>query len=391
MSDKQSRTVVISEVHPYEETARYGGHQYARVFAKYGWRVILLTANFNLLRLLLPSNRQDVGANYINLWRARGEDVNENLRQHTLAHILPVSLRYSFLFSFVSPYLFVPRLKSLLHRAGVSKVDLLWLHGDGDWLYREVIPHSKLIVRVIDDYESFGRRRCLAESRSMKKTLSNADVVTACSHRVKDVYRDIRQDIAVIPNGVDLEHFTSASYPAPMLLKPISRPRAVYVGAVADWFDFGLLSQIAARLPHVSFVIVGNWQIPRPDPEVYPSNIHIVGPIVYDKVPDLLHHSDVGLVPFKKTPLVEGVSPIKVYEYLASGLPVVALQWHELEVQDLPIILAEGVDEFVSAIKQALRYSQGEKQELSRYAQRCSWEQRLKRIMQLIDMSLCSS
>lgn len=382
--DKPGRTVLISEVHPYQPFARYGGHQYARVFARYGWKVILLTSTFNVLRLLL--SRKGIASEYVELWRAQGKRIDDHITNYCLAHVLPTQVRYARAFSPFAHYLYIPSLTKLLDWEGLEKVDLLWLHGNGDWLYRNAVPHTKLIVRIIDNHVESEAGYGLHPL--MKRTLAEADGVFACSHYVRDLYRGIRDDMMVIPNGVDLEHFSQPISSEPELLQWIPRPRVVYAGAVSWWFDFELLCQVASRLPNLNFMIVGSWKRQQPSVGTYPQNIHIIGPLPYDSIPALLAYSDVGIVPFKNNPLVRGVSPIKVYEYLAAGLPVVSLRWRELEVEALPISLAEGATEFVQAIETALRSTSEQRSKLKEYARGCSWEQRLRTILQHIGVQL---
>lgn len=379
------RTVVISEPHVYHTYGQYGGHQYAKVFSRHGWRVILLSASFNLWRLLLPN--PNVSKEYIDLWRKGGRHVDSNFTNHCLAHVLPTHWRFRPPFSHVAHALYVPSIKSVLNAQGIKRVDLLWLNGNQDWLLRRAVPHSKLAVRIIDDYSSFGAGYDNFHPL-MKETLLAADGVFACSERVRELYSGFFENITVVPNGVDFEHFTQSITEEPGELSDIPHPRVTYVGAIADWFDFELVVELARLSPKYHFVLFGNWSRPKPIGSEYPENIHIMGPVEYKKVPAVLAYSDVGIIPFKDTKLVRGVSPIKVYEYLASRLPVVSLRWQELERESLPVFLAMGVKEFKAGIESALAMSLEQRERLRNAVRQFSWEQRLAAMLDHIGLEL---
>jgi len=386
MVSKQSaqRTVLISDPHIYSDFARYGAQQYANVFAHHGWKVVLLSGSFNLGRLFSPSG---ISQGHIGLWRKRGRRIYTNITNYSLAHLLPAQLRFRRPLSSLAHALYIPSPKSILRAEGIPQVDLLWLNGCYDWLLRRSVPHSKLVVRIADNYSGFG-----AEYDNfhplMRETLEFADAVFTCSEKVKELYRGLFKGIEVVPNGVDYEHFTRPIGDEPDALRYIPRPRVVYVGAIAAWFDFELVVELARRMTDLNFVLFGPWASGIRAPSAYPNNIHILGPIEYEKVPDVLAYSDVGLVPFRDCELVQGVSPIKVYEYLAARLPVVSLRWKELDRESLPIFMASSASEFDRGIRDALQMNLEQRERLRIFAQSCSWEQRLERILERIGMSL---
>lgn len=371
------RTVLISEPHPYRLTNRYGGHQYADVFAKHGWKVLLFSSNFCIFRLLLPQSRNM--REFAKLWGNKGKRVNKNIINYCIAHLLPSKIRYIWPFKHFSCNLFIPSLRSILKSEGVDKVNLLWLNGNCDGLYRNAVRYDKMVVRLIDNYAGFKKNSLCP---SINDVLRKADAVFSCSNYVKNIYRKTRDDIMVIPNGVDYERFAQKIQIEPTCLKNISQPRIIYVGAIREWFDVNLLREVAKIMPKYSFIIVGpyNEKIFKETKQL--QNVHILGEMLYEQIPNILAYSDVGIVPFKECNLIRGVSPIKVYEYLAAGLPVVSIRWKELEIQSLPIILAKNAVEFVQGIKTALQYSSTRKIELRNYAQKCSWEQRLKELLE---------
>lgn len=365
--------------------ARYGGHQYARVFARHGWNVLLLSATFNYWRCFLPDAGIDQG--YMALWKEHGRQVEAKITNYALAHVLPTQIRFRPPFVRMAPGLYVPSIRSLLKSQGIKKVDLLWLNGNQDWLLRNATPYSKLLVRIIDDYSGFGASYDNYHPL-MKETLEAADAVFACSEKVQTLYAGFFDGIELAPNGVDFDHFTQPITAEPEVLRGIPHPRVTYVGAIAEWFDLDLVIELATILPDHHFVLFGAWSRPQPAPGTYPGNIHIMGPIEYAKVPAVSAFSDVGIIPFKDTELVRGVSPIKVYEYLASRLPVVSLRWHELARESLPVFLASSAAEFETGIKSACSMSLEQREVLRNAVRPFSWEQRLETMLSRLNLEL---
>ena len=94
------------------------------------------------------------------------------------------------------------------------------------------------------------------------------------------------------------------------------------------------------------------------------------------------------MVPFLLNDLVKGVSPIKVYEYLAAGLPVVSLRWPELEIEKLPVTLAISFEEFAKGVEEALLCSESGRRELREFAKGCTWEKRLRKLLKRLEVDL---
>ncbi|MHA1381550.1 MAG: glycosyltransferase [Candidatus Helarchaeota archaeon] len=384
--DKKQPSVVISEPHIYGTRARYGGHQYAHIFRNYGWKVLLFSSSFFVLRTILPHNSNL--KKHISLWHKGCTEIGHKFKNYCFAHLLPSAIRTKYPFNLISHDLYIPKISKLLEYEGISKVDLLWLHGNEDWLFRQAVPHDKLIVRIIDNYEGY-HPKYNNYHPLMVKTIKEADGVFTCTQNVRNVYQEIREDIKVIPNGVDYYHFSGDIKKEPDNLISIPRPRILYVGVIREWFDLDLLFKLARSFPNCSFVIVGPWQINKPALIKGQTNLYILGEIPYKLLPGILSYCDVGIVPFKiNNKLVQGVSPIKIYEYLAAGLPVVSTYWKELEMQAMPIFLAKNTEEFIKGVKASLKYSFQDKEELRQYAKTCSWEQRLKFMLKHVGIQL---
>jgi glycosyltransferase involved in cell wall biosynthesis len=108
-------------------------------------------------------------------------------------------------------------------------------------------------------------------------------------------------------------------------------------------------------------------------------NVHILGVRPYAQLPPYLHHCDVGVIPFLKTPLTDNINPVKIFEYFASGLPVVSTNMYEVEQLHSPALITKTPGEFVDALKEARDYGRGHAEYLQ-FARANSWQKRYARI-----------
>ena len=128
----------------------------------------------------------------------------------------------------------------------------------------------------------------------------------------------------VVPNGVAPESF-QALPPLPQWLGEIRRPIAFYAGALEQRVDVASLARTAAEMRDWSFLLVG----PMTDPARFADlasapNVHIRPAVPRPQVLAIAAVADVCLIPHRETPMSRAMSPLKLYEYLASGRPVVA-------------------------------------------------------------------
>ena len=162
-----------------------------------------------------------------------------------------------------------------------------------------------------------GRREWVEHRQA--ELIRAADVVTAVSEPLVADCRALDVDALLIPNGCDVAAYESAAPEPPADARPAA-PRVVFAGAWNERVDIPLFEQVAARLPAASIVLIGAVNAPAP----LGANVHVLGPIAHDALPAHLQAADVGLIPYRHGPFNDASCPLKLYEYLAAGLPVVA-------------------------------------------------------------------
>ncbi|MGY1831478.1 glycosyltransferase [Geodermatophilus sp. SYSU D01180] len=159
-----------------------------------------------------------------------------------------------------------------------------------------------------------------------------------------------------LDHGVDVGHFRrrpSAEWPAD--IRDIPGPRVGFYGALDDFVvDFDLIERLAAELPDVSLVLIGDANHPMGRFDRYP-NVHWLGRRPYESIPAYGSAFDVAIMPWQDNGWIHSANPVKLKEYLALGLPVVSTDFAELaDYRDrVRIASAEG---FVDAVRQTLAH-----------------------------------
>ncbi len=186
--------------------------------------------------------------------------------------------------------------------------------------------------------------------------IREADVVIASSQTLLERHLAERDDIVLVATGVDPERFGSAAgRPADLPAPDPARPLAGYHGAVDDWLDFDLVEQVAGRLPGWRFVLVGpvaDRVRSRADRLAAMPNVDLLGERPSDDMPAYVQAFDVAAIWFRVDLLTKAVSPLKLYEALAAGTPVVSTAL-PVAVAEPAVRVATGAPAFAAALAEA--------------------------------------
>jgi glycosyltransferase involved in cell wall biosynthesis len=248
----------------------------------------------------------------------------------------------------------------------------------------ERLSPGPVIYDCVDRWDQFRAGYGNLE-QSERELLRRADLVLATAEPLRSRLASLHPRVFLVPNAVDLEGYRRArsgwSGP-PGDLIPIPRPRLGFVGNVAEWVDLELLVELARLRPSWHVVLLGPWQLPSAPPSL--PNLHWLGPRSFEQVPSYLLAFDVCLIPFEESELTRSVDPLKLYEYLAAGRPVVTSPLPRTEEFRNVVHVARGVGEFERAIVEALE--EGPERETPRLEAvgPHSWEARVQAIGKLV-------
>lgn len=210
--------------------------------------------------------------------------------------------------------------------------------------------------------------------------METADVVIVSNPVLADRHRSERADLLVVENGVDLGRFTAEG---PVATGLPEGPVVGYHGALAPWLDYGLIESVARLRPGLSFVFVGPV-----DPEVTDQaarlgdipNVTLLPAQPSPSIASFVRGFDVGILPFVIDEMTEAVTPLKMYEYLASGVPMVATPLPAC-VAEPAVSTASDAAGFAGAIDAALTLDREQRRELRRRAEGASWDRRIEPLL----------
>ncbi|MBX6377291.1 MAG: glycosyl transferase family 1 [Clostridia bacterium] len=198
----------------------------------------------------------------------------------------------------------------------------------------------------VDDFEAW--------ETCDRQAAARADVVLAASQPLYERWAGLRRGVHLVPNACDYEHFARAAAPAvvpPPDLAGLPRPLVGYVGALAAWVDGELVEALARAYPTCTFVFIGPYLGWRP-PAL--PNCHHLGLKPYAELPAYMARIDLFLIPFRLDRVTRAASPIKFFEYAATGRPILATALPELLPYAGAVHLARDGREMVSLLPFAL-------------------------------------
>lgn len=185
----------------------------------------------------------------------------------------------------------------------------------------------------------------------------NADLIYANSEETTKWLAEKRPDATYISNGVDVARFRHGEFLVPKDVARLPRPIVGYAGKLQELLDVELLITVAKEMPEVSFVFIGQQLNPKwVEPMWRHQNIHYLGDKHYDLLPSYLHSFDICMIP-ANIKRQHGGDPIKFYEYLAAGKPIVTTNIGGVSAfRELPQVqVVKDAQEFAKAVKDFLK------------------------------------
>lgn len=276
---------------------------------------------------------------------------------------------------------------------------ILWVYhpGFGGGVAR--LPHKLLVYDCVDEYTAFpDYRNCKDWIASREESLCRAaDLVFTTAPGLYDRKRAFNPDgTHLVHNVGDAEHFRralDASSVVPADIASLPRPVIGFVGAVSDYkLNTEWVLALAQARPGWSIVIIGPVGLADPDTDVsrlqQTPNVHLLGTRPYADLPAYLKGFDVAVIPYRINDYTRTVFPIKFFEFMATGKPVVISNLPALEEFYDAALVARDADELVQRCEQALADPDSGRERRMALADEHSWPARVRRLTQLIDTKL---
>ncbi len=258
------------------------------------------------------------------------------------------------------------------------------------------------VYHCVDDFqaaEQFNHYRRVAAydtSKSEEFLARSVDVALASAQPLFERWRTVNANTYLMPNVADTALFRQALEPGSEhpVLAGIPQPRIAFIGALDRYkVDFDLLAAVAERCPDLQFVCVGptgagdrtaRGSLPQR------ANLHYVGTLLQAELPAVLRYCAACVIPYHLNEYTAAVSPLKLYEYLASGRPVVATPIPSLRGENAPgLHLAEPEPAvFAEAIRGVLDISEQTRLHIADAAQSHSWDRRMDELTALLETHL---
>jgi GT2 family glycosyltransferase/glycosyltransferase involved in cell wall biosynthesis len=212
------------------------------------------------------------------------------------------------------------------------------------------LPNARLVYDCMDHHGGFeNNATCVLEAEGA--IIRDADLVIVTSSWLEKEIAPIARASAMVRNAGEYEFFSAV--PDEVFRDARGRKVIGYYGAIAEWFDLDLIRHLALALPDVLVLLVGSDTAGAAAALSDVPNVEFTGEVAYSRLPYYLHAFDVALLPFKVIPLTLATNPVKVYEYLAAGKPVVTVDLPEM-VQFEGLVTVASADGFVDAVAEQL-------------------------------------
>ncbi|MGD8777967.1 MAG: glycosyltransferase [Ignavibacteria bacterium] len=365
-----------------------GSHQLAKVFARNGWNVFFISDPVSPLHLF--SKEKELVKERLRINNEKGiSDLNQSLFAYVPFSLLTPQNEFLLKSNFVFNYwhrLTSPNLKRFV-KDKCDNFDLLYVDSVYQKFWLENIEYKKSIMRIADNNRAYGNDY-KAYIDAEKYIVSKVDAVIYSAENLKGYVDDLNPRRSFyLSNGVEWEHFNNKIADEPGLLSQIPKPRIIYVGETRKRFDKDAIKYTAQKMPGLSFVIIGNSE-PVASEFKEQENIYMLGIINYNDLPGYLQYSDVGIIPLDLSinpNLINSINPIKLYQYLASGLPVISSEWESLFKLNPPVFTYK-TKEGIPVLLENLLNKKHDKNYYKEYAKKHDWQKRYEKIASFLEL-----
>lgn len=334
---------------------------------------------------------------FFNAGKALLDTDTPNLKKLVLPVIAPINFvpegkTYRLLLQ-INEYFIIKRIKAVLKKQGIS--DFIFINsfnfhypGIGKGL-KPALNIYQCVDPMIIPYDM--KHGITSELQLVKES----DMVICTSKALYEEKSKINKNTFFVPNAADLSHSSKAmdsDMTIHPLLEKIPKPVIGYFGSIERRIDFDLMQSVINSNPDKSFVFAGpyfaehipEWFFNRP-------NVHLPGPVPYTEMPQMLKGFDIAIIPFKKDDVSATIFPLKLFEYLGAGKPVVITDFNP-DLRDYTfgaVNFCGDAPAFDKALNDILINNNAQRQaERLDVAQKNTWEIRADEIEVLIEKGL---
>jgi hypothetical protein len=253
-----------------------------------------------------------------------------------------------------------------------------------------------LSVSLVKDWIEAGAELVGRDSKEIaagrRAMWERADLICATSTELARSLSALGYDATVLKHGFHAELASRYDAPAPAEYEGLSRPLLGYAGRIDGRLDFQVLRELAERFARGSLLLIGptSPRVPRIELARLAAlpNVHLLGTRARDQLPAYLRHLDCCLLPYAPGEWARHGSPLKLWDYLYAGPPIVGSGYLALREYPPPLVnFVSGARPFAAAVEAALTAGDGRERRHA-FALANSWEARAGQFQQLVDHRL---
>ncbi|MFH0873979.1 MAG: glycosyltransferase [Candidatus Komeilibacteria bacterium] len=289
------------------------------------------------------------------------------------------------------PQGYVRRLGRTLAKLGFETT-IVWSFFPPIMPYLEPLKAGLTIFDAVDNWSEHSsystiKSRLLADYQYIKK---HSQVIFTVSEDLQKLFAN-QPNVYWLPNGVDLKHYQQPWRLVNRDIADLPRPVIGYIGVIQKRVDLPLIKFLAEKNPDKSFVLCGPVWYAEDSKELQAlPNIHFLGYKEYSESPMYIQQFDVGLIPHKQDDFITSTNPMKMYEYLACGKPVVATAGSGAEMFKEQIYIAATKEDFQDKLLLAVGDIGAEDKAQTKKAlmERYSWIKTVDAMVEIVEKKL---
>ena len=304
----------------------------------------------------------------------------------------------------------ISRLNHMLNKRSVMRTaknlgflngrNVVWVYDTEAAEYLSAFPHATVFYDCVDNHavQAGVNRNPKRVHQEEKMILKRANIVTVTSKRLLKMKRKQTKNIHLVLNAGDVALFQKqipkdSKTAAARALSAIPTPILGSVGALDSYkYDFDLLLASAKQHPDWNFVFVGSPLVEQKTRALKQltklPNVHMIGSIPREDVPAYVSYFDICLIPYKSNEYNEASFPLKFWEFMATGKPIVASGVPELAEYEPMIAYANNPKEFSQKITIILASGAKMDQARAKLASHHGWDNRAAELKKLLEETI---